>query len=39
MQNSAQSKPGIQPAIRRAATDTPPLAAEKTINEAVGGIS
>ena len=37
--NNAHKSPGIQPAISNAATETPPLAAENTINEAVGGIN
>ena len=39
MQRAAHKSPGTQPAMRRAATETPPLAAEYTIKEAVGGIS
>ena len=39
MHRAAHKSPGTQPAMRRAATETPPLAAEYTIKEAVGGIS
>ena len=37
--SNAHNNPGIQPAISNAATETPPLAAENTMNEAVGGIN